>query len=209
MGWSMNERMRTVIVDEVVAWGYKPDEYTTDRVAELFGKREKLYMIDLLTLPVPATDRAAMLFRTMSQKDLRLFAVWAARQVIELAGDGPTCGAGAVVDAAEAYAHGQIDRDDLTIAEAGLGDGCGIEVIAERWYEIARLVTVPDKRDWYDVAHGAASLYAAAYADSEVPAGMGTPPWERAYFVGWQNVASRLMDYCLKDRWDDEPTDSG
>jgi hypothetical protein len=200
----MNERMRTVVAGEVVGWNIGPS-YTPERVAELFGPRERLYMIDLLTLPIPEPDRAAMLFRTMSIKDLRLFVVWAARRVLDLLTPEESFSAAGVVDAAEAYAQGQIDESELIEIRDGWAGTLDPSQLDEPWYEIADLAAMIGSAGPYAaVASKSARLYADAYADRKVPAGPDgreSTAYERAKVVAWRDVIARLMDYCLKDRW--------
>jgi hypothetical protein len=111
--------LRVFTYVDIERWGpcYKPSRY----IAESWRGTAA----DILDLKqVSPSDRLWVCLRTdlCSEKLMRLFAVWCARQVQHLMKDSRSI---AALDVAERFANGQATKDELAAAGAAAGDAAG------------------------------------------------------------------------------------
>jgi len=104
--------MKRITIKDIRDWGpcYDPVEGKSELPEDWSGTA-----LDVLNLDVPITDRFWVVLRKelLPEKELRLFAVWCARQVQHLMKDERSLKA---LDVSEAYAKGEATKGELFIA---------------------------------------------------------------------------------------------
>jgi hypothetical protein len=114
-------------------------------------------------------------------KEIRLFAVWCARQVQHLMKDGRSLRA---LDVAEAFAYGTASREDLDAARLAAWDAAWAVDWDAAWVA-AGAVAVPAARD---AARGARGAVAAVW---DAGSGFGSAAWDAA----WADAAAQEKEF--------------
>ena len=93
--------------------------YDDDQIAEHFGDRESVTLLEVLDSEIAAQDRVWVASYALSERDARLFACWCAEQVL---GDDCDPRSRAAVDVARRYALGEATSEELSAARDAAWD---------------------------------------------------------------------------------------
>jgi hypothetical protein len=122
--------MKTVTIDQVVAWGpcglSGEDDgrnYTRERIERLFAGRSTLNARDISTLNVPNADKLWALLHNefLTDEQMHLFACDCAEQVVHLCGDDPR--PRAAIAAKRAWLRCEISDQELAAARDAVWAG--------------------------------------------------------------------------------------
>jgi hypothetical protein len=107
--------MKSVTVDQVMEWN-PCDDYTAERVTELFAGREALTAQDIAALDISHADRLWALLHNefLTDQQIHLLACDFAEAVVHLCGDDPR--PITAIEAKRAWLRGEIDNDQLSAA---------------------------------------------------------------------------------------------
>ena len=114
--------MQAVTVDQVLSW--EPcDDYTPERVTELFAGRETVTALDILAMDIPPDDKLWAVCREelIPAATLHEFACRCAEAALmreREAGREPDTRSWAAIEAKRAWLRGEIDSEQLSVAWA-------------------------------------------------------------------------------------------
>ena len=115
-----------VTVDDVMAW--EPcEQYTRERIAQLFAGREHLSAVDILKLDIPVQDRFWAVLREdlIPAPILHEFACWCAVQALlreREAGREPDPRSWAAIEVKRQWLRGEATNSELAAARAAAWD---------------------------------------------------------------------------------------
>lgn len=156
--------MKTFTYDDICSWNpcYDPIIYIAN---DWSGTA-----LDILNMEnVPAKDRLWVVLRDelISDKTLRLFAVWCARQVQHLLIDERSLRA---LDVAERFAHGEATKEELEAARSAVGPAAWSAAYSAAW------------STWSAARSAAAAAWLAAWVVADSAA---RSAWSAAESAAW------------------------
>jgi hypothetical protein len=195
MGTKGGKHMKTVTIEQVMGWD-PCEEYTREKVEELFSGRESLTARDIVDLYIPAKDKVWALLHNefISDGQTHLYACDVAERALVAereAGREPDERSWAAIEAKRAWLDGKITDEELAAArEAARGAAW-----AAAW-EAAR------RAAWgaaWEAARGAArgAAWGAAWA-AAWGAAWGAA-WEAARRAAWEAQLELLLQYIEED----------
>ena len=164
--------MRMITVDDIM--DLRPcEEYSRERVAELWGDADALTLTQICDLDIPTMDRIWAMCQLLPDREARLFACDCAARALSLV-DNPDFRSMEAVTVARRYSNGEATEAELVSAEAGAWTAA-----VEAAWKTARDAAVAAA--WAATTAGAVAVAAA---------------WEAAMKTEREHQVSDLRGYC-------------
>jgi hypothetical protein len=169
---------------------YDPSKFITDETEELTVKE----WVEKYRNLIPTDDIIWLLLRKefLSEKDLRLFAVWCAREALKFV-ENPDERSVEVCNVAERYANGQATKEELDAARNAANDAAYIAVYAA--YEVVAAFDLAAASAASDVVY--AANYAAAYSNYYATKAAYYAASDANYAAAYANYAATYVDACI------------
>jgi hypothetical protein len=193
MGTKGGKHMKTVTIEQVMGWD-PCEEYTREKVEELFAGREVLTARDIVDLDISNEDKMWALLHNefLSDRQMHLFACEVAEKALVTereAGREPDPRSWAAIEAKRAWVYGKITNGELAAAReaAWAAARAAWAVAREAAREVARAAAWAAAREAARTAAWAAAREAVREAREAA--------WAAEWAAAWEAQLKLLLQY--------------